>query len=130
MKHHPGLLYEVRMRGIVPVSTRGVVWYQGEDDGRNKKYGEDFSTMIQTWRTLLGREDLPFYFAQIAQTTYASGMLNVWEGQQWVMNNVPHTAMAASNDIYVGTKNGGFIERLDKKERHAHRRRRQPPPHR
>ncbi|BCX46827.1 9-O-acetylesterase [Haloferula helveola] len=115
LTHQAGLLYEVRMRGIVPITTRGVVWYQGEDDGRNKDYGKDFATLIRTWRQLLGRDDLPFYFAQIAQTTYASGMLRVWEGQQWVMENVPHTGMAASNDIYVGTGNGGFKERLDKK---------------
>jgi len=115
LTHTPGVLYEVRMRGLVPYTARGVVWYQGEDDGRNPHYAEDFSAMIAAWRRLFGREELPFYFAQIAQTTYASGMLGVWEAQQWVMENVPHTGLAVSNDIYVGTKNGGFIERIDQK---------------
>ena len=115
LKHNPGVLYEVRMRGLVPFTARGVVWYQGEDDGRNRKYAEDFSAMIAAWRRLFGREDLPFYFAQIAQTTYASGMLGVWEAQRWVMENVPHTGLAVSNDIYDGTTNGGFKQRIDQK---------------
>jgi len=115
LAHKPGVLYEVRMRGLVPLAARGVVWYQGEDDGRNKDYAKDFSAMIAAWRKLFGRDDLPFYFAQIAATTYASGMLGVWEGQSWVMTHVPHTAMAVSNDIYEGTQNGGFKKRIDEK---------------
>ncbi len=115
LTHQPGVLYEVRMRGLVPFTARGVVWYQGEDDGRNRQYAADFSGMIAAWRGLFGREDMPFYFAQIAQTTYASGMLGVWEAQQWVMENVPHTGLAVSNDIYDGTNNGGFKLRTDEK---------------
>jgi sialate O-acetylesterase len=41
-------------------------------------------------------------------------MLGVWEGQVKVMNTVPHTGLAVSNDIYDGTANGGFRERTDK----------------
>ena len=115
LTHKPGVLYEVRMRGLVPYTARGVVWYQGEDDGRNRQYAEDFSAMIAAWRRLFGRADLPFYFAQIAQTTYASGMLGVWEAQRWTMENVPHTGLAVSNDIYDGTTNGGFKLRIDEK---------------
>ena len=45
---------------------------------------------------------------------YAGGMLDVWEGQVKVVNTVPHTGLAVSNDIYDGTTNGGFKERPDK----------------
>jgi len=115
LTHKAGRLYEVRMRGTVPMTVRGVVWYQGEDDGRNSRYAEDFAAMIAAWRRLYRDPNLPFAFAQIAQTTYASGMLRVWEAQQHVMHTVPHTGMAVSNDIYVGTKNGGFKQRIDAK---------------
>jgi sialate O-acetylesterase len=115
IKHNPGVLYEVRLKAIVPFTIRGVVWYQGEDDGRNTKYAEDFARLIASWRELWDRPKLPFYYAQIAATTYASGMLRVWEAQQWVMANVPHTGMAVSNDIYEGTTNGGFKLRTDAK---------------
>jgi sialate O-acetylesterase len=112
--HKEGLLYWVRLRGMAPVAARGVVWYQGEDDGRNRNYADDLKNLIESWRKLWDRPELPFYYAQIAQTTYASGMLGVWEAQQWVMHHVPHTGMAVSNDIYEGTTNGGFKRRADK----------------
>jgi sialate O-acetylesterase len=115
LTHHDGRLYEVRMRGTVPMTIRGVVWYQGEDDGRNRNYGEDFANMIAAWRKDYRDSELPFYFAQIAQTTYASGMLGVWEGQASVFNTVKHTGFAVANDIYLDTPNDGFKERLDDK---------------
>lgn len=114
LTHQHGLLYWVRLRSIVPLAVRGVVWYQGEDDGRNPDYAKDLTELISHWRKLWNRSDLPFYFAQIAQTGYAGGMLGVWEGQVKVMNTVTHTGLAVSNDIYDGTTNGGFKERPDK----------------
>jgi hypothetical protein len=77
-----------------------VVWYQGEDDGRNANYRQDFTDLIESWRRLWGRPELPFYFAQIAPTTYSGGMLGVWEAQSRVMEAVPNTGLAVSNDIY------------------------------
>ena len=114
LTHQNGLLHWVRLRGLVPFAVRGVVWYQGEDDGRNPNYGDDLKNLIESWRKLWGRPEMPFYFAQIAQTGYAGGMLGVWEGQVQVMHSVPHTGLAVSNDIYDGTTNGGFAERPDK----------------
>ena len=114
IRHKFGIGYQARMAGLVPYSIRGVIWYQGEDDGRNRNYATDLSALISAWRALWSDASLPFYMVQIAQTTYASGMLGVWEAQQEVVRTVPHTAIAASNDIYEGTKNGGFKKRTDK----------------
>ena len=114
LTHQHGLLYWIRVLPIVPLAVRGVIWYQGEDDGRNPDYAKDFTDLITSWRKQWSRPDLPFYFAQIAQTGYAGGMLGVWEGQVKVMNTVPHTGLAVSNDIYDDTTNGGFKERTDK----------------
>ena len=97
--HIPGVMYQTQLHPVVPLSIRGVIWYQGEDDGRNQNYAQDLETMIEAWRARFGRPDLPFYMAQIAQTTYASGMLRVWESQAWVMENVPNTGLAPSNDM-------------------------------
>lgn len=113
--HKQGLLYWVRLRGIIPFSTRGVIWYQGEDDGRNGNYFADLRNLIESWRALWKRPDLPFYMAQIQPTTYAGGMLGVWEAQVRALNEVPHTGLAVSNDIYDTTNNSGFKERIDPK---------------
>lgn len=111
--HTPGLLYASMIRGLVPFRIRGVAWYQGEDDGRTPDYGRDLAALIHGWRKAWGNEEMPFYFAQIASTTYAGGMLGVWEGQIQVARAVPHTGLAPSNDIYDGTPNGDFKERID-----------------
>lgn len=97
--HKPGVMYQTQLRPIVPLSIRGVVWYQGEDDGRNPNYHQDLKRMIESWRELFGQPKLPFYMIQIGQTTYASGMLRVWESQAWVMANVPNTGLVPSNDL-------------------------------
>ncbi|MDP6114782.1 MAG: sialate O-acetylesterase [Planctomycetota bacterium] len=99
LKHTPGACYRVKLRGLIPLTIRGAIWYQGEDDGRNRKYTDDLTKMIEAWRTNWGRKDLPFYMAQIAQTTYASGMLGVTESHVQVMHTVPHTGLASSNNL-------------------------------
>ena len=100
--HTPGLLYQSMIHGIVPLSFRGVVWYQGENNGRDRQYHIHMKKWIESWRELWGRPNLPIYFVQIAPTSYAGGnMQQLWEAQNWVMHNVPNTAMAVSNDIYL-----------------------------
>jgi hypothetical protein len=99
-KHKPGLLYHIRMRRLTFLNVKGAIWYQGEDDGRNLEYHHDLQRLIKAWRGLFRRVDMPFYMAQIGATSYASGMLAVYEAQQRVMNTVPSTGVAFSNDIY------------------------------
>jgi len=98
-RHKWGIVYSARLHAMIPFAVRGAVWYQGEDDGRNRKYRDDLKALIASWRTGWGRRDLPFYMAQIAQTTYAGGMLRVWEAESWIANNIPNTGLAPSNDL-------------------------------
>ena len=115
VRHKWGIVYQARLHGVVPFAVKGVVWYQGEDDGRNRNYAQDLKDLIGAWRKAWNQPAMPFYMVQIAQTTYAGGMLGVWEAQQDVVNQVPHTGLAVSNDIYEGTTNGGFKTRIDGK---------------
>ena len=112
LAHKPGLMYQSQLRPVAPLTVRGVIWYQGEDDGRNAEYAADFTRLIESWRKLWNQPDMPFYFAQIAQTGYAGGMLGVWESQVKVMHSVPGTGLAVSNDIYEGTTNASFARRI------------------
>ena len=114
--HRPGLMYQSQLRPIVPLTIRGVIWYQGEDDGRNKDYARDLTTLIESWRKLWGRPEMPFYFVQIAQTGYASGMLGVYTAQVKVMETVPHTGLAVSNDIYDGDTGSNKIRLYQAKD--------------
>ncbi|MBT3202041.1 MAG: hypothetical protein HN350_19235 [Phycisphaerales bacterium] len=106
--HRPGLLYQAMVNGIVPLSMRGVIWYQGENDGRSKKYHTDLVKWIASWRKLWNRDDMPFYMVQIAPTTYAGGRMQyIWEAQAWAMHNIPNTALAVTNDMAPTTDSKG-----------------------
>ncbi|MDP6633413.1 MAG: sialate O-acetylesterase [Phycisphaerae bacterium] len=96
----PGSFYQANMHGLVPFAIRGAIWYQGENDGRNRNYAADMKRLIESWRARWRRKDMPFYMVQIAQTTYAGGMLGVWEAQSQVMRTVPNTGLAPSNDLW------------------------------
>ena len=104
LSHTDGAMYQTQLRPIVPFTIRGVIWYQGEDDGRSLDYDKSLTGLINSWRKLWNQPDMPFYFVQIAPTGYANGMLAVWESQVKVMHSLTNTALAVSNDIYEGYK--------------------------
>lgn len=55
----------------------GVLWYQGESNASRTAvgYARKFMGLIQDWRTLFGRPDLPFIYVQLPNLCI--------EGQQW-----------------------------------------------
>lgn len=113
--HRPGLLYNTMLQGLGPMSVRGVVWYQGENDGRNYNYDRDLAAMIKSWRGLFEQPDLPFYLAQIGQTTYASGMERVWECQSKVAASDPHVHYGVSVNLFDSLEKGkGYAVREHK----------------
>lgn len=104
--HRPGLLYNTMLEGLGPLSIRGVVWYQGENNGRDWDYDKELSAMIKSWRELFEQPELPFYLAQIGQTTYASGMLRVWECQAKVAAEDPNVHLAMSVNLFDSLEKG------------------------
>ena len=51
---------------LLRFGIRGVLWYQGENNGNEQRsYVDKFTAMVTEWRTLWGRE-LPFYAVQLA----------------------------------------------------------------
>ena len=113
--HRPGLLFQTMVNGIVPLTMRGVIWYQGENDGRSKIYHKDLAKWIASWRKLWSRPTMPFYMVQIAPTTYAGGRMQyIWEAQSWVIHNIPHTGLAVTNDMQPAKDSKG----VDKTKAH------------
>jgi len=108
-----GVLYQAMVNGLAPMTVRGVLWYQGETDGRNWNYDQDLEAMIEGWRKRFENPTMPFYLAQIAQTTYASGMQRVWECQGRVAANVPNVTLAPSNDLWDGGRKSPDAIRVD-----------------
>lgn len=95
-------LYNGMIRPLIPLSMRGIIWYQGESDANNADtYEAMFKALITGWRKDWAREDLPFYFVQLPN--YArSDNRDVWvpirEAQAGALK-LPNTGMVVAIDI-------------------------------
>lgn len=103
--HRPSVLYNAMLRPLAPYAVRGVIWYQGESNvERAHQYRRLFPALIRDWRATWGRDDLPFYFVQLANYLPAqpdpgeSAWAELREAQLETLS-LPATGMAVSIDI-------------------------------
>lgn len=103
---YPTLLYNAMIAPFTNYKIKGVIWYQGEANAKNKiseKYRELFPAMIKDWRTQWGY-DFPFLFVQLAAFKEApkqpqeSNWAKVREAQLLSLA-VKNTGMAVAIDI-------------------------------
>jgi sialate O-acetylesterase len=105
----PTTLYNGMLHPIVGYGMRGCLWYQGESNyDKPDVYEELFPTMVREWRSLWGRGDFPFFFAQIAPYNYAQlppyrygGKFNsafLRDAQRKAVDKIPNSAMAVLLD--------------------------------
>ncbi len=108
--NHPrmgnGGLYVGMIHPLVPFSLRGFVWYQGEwNGGENDIYVKRMEALITGWRKVWGRDDLPFYYVQLARMPQKDSL--PWQGDglsptreaQRRSLAIPHTGMAVIIDL-------------------------------
>ncbi|AEV97730.1 9-O-acetylesterase [Niastella koreensis] len=63
----PFLLYNAIIYPLRHFSIRGVCWYQGEANRKERdSYTKLTQTLIQSWRQTFQQPDLPFYYVQVA----------------------------------------------------------------
>ena len=96
----PTVLYENMLKPLIPYTARGIIWYQGEGNaGKPDEYRVLFPTMIEAWRKLWNRPDMPFFFVQLSAYNHPT---TDWPGlrdaQRFTRDTVPHTGMAVSID--------------------------------
>ena len=101
--HCPTVLYNGMIRGLVPFSIRGAIWYQGEsNNGEGMEYYKKMQALINGWRKAWGQGDFPFYYVQLAPCDYGSNkkfnLPEMWEAQTAALK-IPNTGMAVTNDI-------------------------------
>ncbi len=71
----PGYLYESAIKSIAPFALRGAIWYQGESNATHpESYPRMIEVMLESWRSLWGQGDFPFYFVQLPKI----GNRNLW----------------------------------------------------
>lgn len=62
------ILYDGMIHPIVPLALRGVIWYQGEwNGGENDVYLRRMEALVDGWRKVWERPELPFYYVQLAR---------------------------------------------------------------
>lgn len=67
----PSCFYNGMIHLLAPFAVKGVLWYQGEADVANAApYADRLVSLIQSWRHLWKRPDLPFIIAQLAPFDY------------------------------------------------------------
>ena len=96
-----GAIYNGRIAPVAPYAIRGAIWYQAESNcgtGEDPRdYAHKMRALINGWRNVWDRPNLPFYFVQLPQWrsyawTYAR------EEQRRAMS-VKNTGMAVTIDL-------------------------------
>jgi sialate O-acetylesterase len=100
----PTLQYNKMLKPLLPLRIKGVIWYQGEANVKDYNvYRELFPFLINRWREYFDKEDLPFYYVQIAPFSYdfAPGLKSQYirEIQLETMKKMDHVGMAVTLDL-------------------------------
>jgi sialate O-acetylesterase len=98
-------IYNGMVHGLVPLSARGAIWYQGESNaGDGLRYEYLKEALVKGWRTVFENNDLSFYWVQLANfqgpnnNPAGGGWGPVREGQRRALR-LPNTGMAVIIDI-------------------------------
>ena len=94
-----GMIYPLRH-----YAARGFIWYQGEANlGNSADYAAITCAMVNEWRTLWGKADMPYYLVQIAPYSYdvpdGRNLPLLVEQQYRIPSMLPYSAVAPTTDI-------------------------------
>ena len=107
-----GDIYANHIAPLKGFHVAGVLWYQGCDDANNYgtalQYESQMTTLINQYRNVFGRKDLPFLYVQLARWTNYQYTQNVREAQWTTLDNAnlqdrSNVAMTVSLDTDKGT---------------------------
>jgi sialate O-acetylesterase len=91
----PAVLYNGMLHPCLPMTTRAILWYQGESNtGDPDKYEEYLTTLVSTWRAQMGRQTEPFYIVQLPGFQIDNPEDGGWAG---VRNAELHAALDLEN---------------------------------
>ena len=95
--YRPTGYYNSKIFPLAPYAIRGVLWYQGESNsGHAAEYRVLFRGLIDGWRELWQKPDLPFLFVQLPE--YKTITPDIREAQLRTWTETPHTGMVVTID--------------------------------
>lgn len=101
----PSGFYNGMIAPLIPVSIRGVVWYQGESNAlRAYQYRKLLPTLIEGWRAAWHSSNLPFLIVQLPNhgPAVSAPQQSAWaelREAQMMAARLPHTALAVTIDL-------------------------------
>lgn len=103
IKHQdPLAIQNAMIAPLVPYRIRGVLWYQGEANvGDGMLYHHKMRALINGWRTIWDRPELPFYYVQLTPFGHHRDktlLPELWQSQLHTLT-IPNTGMAVTTDI-------------------------------
>lgn len=107
-----GDIYANHIAPLKGFHVAGVLWYQGCDDANNYgtalQYESQMTTLINQYRNVFGRKDLPFLYVQLARWPNYQYTQNAREAQRTTLGNTnlhdsSNVAMTVSLDTDKGT---------------------------
>lgn len=103
--NRPCGLYHTMLSGLIPLSLKGVLWYQGESDAGDHAFMYDrlLAALIESWRAEWN-DNLPFLIVQLAPFGVwldcdSKGYTLVRQKQALAAKNVPDVYMAGIMDL-------------------------------
>ena len=103
----PTVLYNAMIAPLEAWPLTGVLWYQGESNsgaGDAEAYADLMRTLVTSWRDRFAKEDLPFYWVQLANFREPATGPNepgwaVLRASQTAALDLPGTGQAVITDI-------------------------------
>ncbi len=103
-KDLPGGPYNAMIAPVENFTCRGMLWYQGESNAGDLRYGKMMEALIAAWRKSFDNPDMPFYYVQLANymQPHKEPVDTAWakcrETQRQTLA-FPNTAMAVIIDV-------------------------------
>lgn len=105
--YKPGFAFEAGIQPLVPLPIKGVLWYQGESNAqeidRVMEYTALQKLMIEDYRKLWRKDNLPFYWVQLSSIDSVNYKSQLWplfrDEQRKLLSLVKNGGMAVCSDI-------------------------------
>ena len=98
-----GKLYKDKIKPLQPFAIRGVLWYQGEQDGSLEssalQYYEMLPGLIENWRSDWGQGEFPFNYVQLPPIADYPAWPIIRDAQVSALDVTDNTAMVSIIDI-------------------------------
>ncbi|WP_111309137.1 sialate O-acetylesterase [Confluentibacter sediminis] len=104
-QNEPTSLYNAMIAPYKQFPMKGILWYQGESNtGQSKVYESYMHALIEGWRTVFNRPEIPVIYAQlpnfmdISYVPSESSWAELRQSQLKALS-IPHTAMTVNIDL-------------------------------